>query len=96
MNKIEATQLIVKELEHYRNKSYAQLVQIINDKKVLDDCITTSSGVKYGFEIDVFWDDKHKGNIRVVGLIDDGGFWRRIFPLSKDFIKSPSEEFIGE
>lgn len=44
-----------------------------------------ASGAVYQFEIQVFWDDKPGGNVRVMGSIDDGG-WRAFVPLCEDFI----------
>ena len=56
---------------------------------------TGPSGKWYQIEIQAFWDGKPDGDIRVMGSIDDGG-WRAYFPLCEDFIKSPSNEFVGE
>ncbi len=36
----------------------------------------------------VIWDGKPNDDIRVMGLIDDGG-WRAFIPLSEDFITGP-------
>ena len=46
-------------------------------------------------EVQVSWDDQPNGNIRVMVSIDDGGL-RAFVPMTNDFIKSPSGEFIGE
>jgi hypothetical protein len=93
MNKEEAKIIIHEELNRYRSKSYDELKEII-DKPIAYE-ITNPNGVKYQIEIEVFWDDKKNGNIRVLGNIDDGGL-SAFRPLSDDFIKSPSGEFIGE
>ena len=56
---------------------------------------TGSSGKWYQIKIQAFWDGKPGGDIRVVGSVDDGG-WRTFCPFTESFIKSPSNEFVGE
>jgi hypothetical protein len=46
-------------------------------------------------EIQTFWDSQPGGNVRVMGSIDDGG-WRAFLPLSRSFIKSAVDSFVGE
>jgi hypothetical protein len=46
-------------------------------------------------EVQVSWDDEPDGNVRVTVSVDDGGL-RAFVPMTSDFIKSPSGEFIGE
>ena len=94
MDKDKARQIIQAELEPYRAKPYTELVQMINAEPVTVE-VVGSSGKGYQIEILAFWDDKPHGNIRVSGAIDDGG-WRAFIPLTDGFIKSPSNEFIGE
>lgn len=67
---------------------------MIDAEPITGECIGPS-GKTYQIEIQAFWDGREKDNIRVMGSIDDGG-WRAFCPLSEDFIKSPSDEFIGE
>ena len=94
MNKEEAKQIIRVELESFRAKPYSELVQMIGAEPVTSER-TGPSGKRYQIEIQVFWDDKAGGDIRVVGSIDDGG-WRAYRPLCEDFIKNPANEFVGE
>ena len=94
MNKEEARQIIQAELESYRAKPYSELIQMIDAESVTGELIGPS-GKRYQIEIQAFWDDKPNGNIRVSGAIDDEG-WRAFVPLTDSFIKSPSNEFIGE
>lgn len=94
MNKEEAKQIIRAELESFRAKPYSELVQMIDAEPITGER-TGPSGEGYQIEIQAFWDNKPNGNIRVTGSIDDGG-WRAFFPLGDDFIKSPSNEFVGE
>lgn len=94
MNKEEAKQVVHAELESYRTKLYSELVQMIGAGPANSE-VTSPSGRRYQVEIEAFWDDKPSGNIRVVGGIDDG-CWRAFVPLTDGFIKSPSNEFVGE
>lgn len=54
-----------------------------------------SGRVAYQGEVQVFWDDKPNGAIRVMASIDDGG-WRAFVPLTADFILAPDGTFVGE
>jgi len=94
MNKKEARQIIQAELESYRAKPYSELVKMIDAEPVTGE-VTGPSGKLYQIEIQAFWDGKPNGDIRVMGCIDDGG-WRAVHPLTDDFIKSPSNNFVGE
>jgi hypothetical protein len=94
MDKAEVQRLISTELEAYRAKTYKELVSLIGSEPITYD-VTGSDGTKYQIEIEAAWDNEPNGNIRILGSIDDGGF-RSFCPMSDDFIKSPSDEFIGE
>ena len=90
----EARQIINTELELFRGKPYSELVQMIDAEPITGER-TSPSGQFYQIEIQAYWDDKPNGNIRVSGSIDDGGL-RAFAPLTEDFIKSPSDQFVGE
>jgi hypothetical protein len=94
MDKKEAREIIKAELELFRTKPYSELIQMIDAEPVTGER-NCPSGKWYQIEIQAFWDDKSGGNVRVLGSIDDGG-WRAFFPLCDDFIKSPSDGFVGE
>lgn len=94
MDKKEAKRIIAEQLKKYRSKSYQELIQLIDAEPIVYE-IMENNNIKYQIEIQVFWDDKPNGDIRVSGDIDDGGF-RAFFPLTKDFIKDPNNYFVGE
>lgn len=52
-------------------------------------------GALYQFEVEAFWDAAAGGNIRVAGMIHDGG-WSAFSPITTDFIKAPDGSFVGE
>jgi folate-binding protein YgfZ len=84
MDKIEAKQLINEELEILRAKSYKDLLDSIDTSLHYEK--KGASGTLYQIELQVFWDDRPDGDLRVIGSVDDGG-WRAFFPLGEDFIK---------
>lgn len=94
MNKTEATQVLEDHLRSFRSKNYTELVGMIDKEPVCLE-FTAARGCWYQMEIQVFWDDKADGDVRVIGAIDDGG-WRAFFPLSLDFIKRPDNTFVDE
>lgn len=93
MNKEEAKKIVAAELKTYRAKPYEELAKLI-DAPICYEKVG-ASGPTYQIEIEAFWDDKPNGDIRIVGSVDDGG-WRAFAPLTYDFIKSPTGEFIDE
>lgn len=93
MNKSEAKKVIAEELDAYRAKSYGELVELVGSPIAYEKA--AASGSRYQVEIQVLWDSQPDGDIRIVGSVNDGG-WRAFFPLTDDFVKSPSEEFVGE
>ena len=93
MDKEEAKVILAKELEIYRQRSYNDLLYLLDTQDIAE--IKASSGVVYQLEFQAMWDDKKGGNLRVMGSIDDGGF-RAFFPLTNDFILAPDGSFVGE
>ncbi len=94
MNKHEARTLLAEKLNEYRNLSYSDLVAKMDD----DDCVTVvgQSGTEYQIEVQLFWDSKPDGDIRVLGGIDDGRFLAALAPLCDSFSVSPAGEVVGE
>jgi hypothetical protein len=62
---------------------------------VSNDEIARDRERSWQVEVEVAWDDKPDGNIRVMVSIDDGGL-RDFVPLTGAFTKSPSGELVGE
>lgn len=86
MDKQEALILLETKLGEYRRQSYAELRARIGQEEHLD--IVGTSGVQYQVEVQVFWDHKPEGQIRVLGSVDDSG-WRAWLPLCRDFLVAP-------
>jgi hypothetical protein len=94
MNKEEAAQLLEHELANLRGESYADLVRRIPERLLAFER-SAVGGTTYQVEIQLLWDDRPGGNVRVMGSIDDGG-WLAFLPLSRSFIKSADGLFVGE
>jgi hypothetical protein len=93
MNKVEALSLLQGQLWPWRERSWAQLREEVGQSHRFE--VTGESGTWYQGEIQVFWDDKPDGAIRVMASIDDGG-WRAFVPLTDDFILAPDGTFVDE
>lgn len=94
MDKEEAKVLLAKELEAWRQRSYADLASVVGGEPVTAE-VSGEEGDWCQVEIQVLWDRGIGGNIRVLGAIDDGGI-RAFVPLTDDFIMAPNGSFIGE
>jgi len=86
MDDKEARALLRDHLEGYRRRAYGDLVALLGKPQIAD--LRGASGVTYQVEIEVHWDDRPGGAVRVLGAIDDGG-WRAFNPLCEDFILAP-------
>ena len=86
--------MLADKLSEYRKLTYEQLVSKVDQKSDRFE-LTRSSGVMYQVVIRMVWDDKDGEDVRVLGLIDDGG-WRAFFPLADSFIVAPNGAFVGE
>ena|SRR5687767_345403 len=94
MDMTEAKALLASELQKYRTLSYTELRERIGSE---DDYVAAApSGREYGIEIDFFWDDWLKRDIRVMGMIDDGSTRYTRRPLVDSFILAPDGHFVGE
>lgn len=95
MNKGEAHKILLKELACYRSQSYGELTKLIGSPLNIE---RRTESCAYQIEIQAFWDEPHqpKGNIRIIGSIDNGKFFSALKPLSIDFIKTPGGDFVGE
>jgi hypothetical protein len=90
MNKKEAQTVLAKTLTDYRNKPHSELLYLLKTRDSFE--VVAESGTWYQIEIQAFWDDEKKENLRVIGSIDDGGI-RAFFPLTDDFIITRGGDF---
>lgn len=89
MNREEALSLLNSELARYRALGYEGLVPRVGEEQHAE--VVGPSGAQYQWEIQIRWDHKPGGAVRVMGAIDDGG-WRAFVPLSRDLIMTPEGE----
>jgi hypothetical protein len=88
MDKVEAQTILSEQMERFSRRDYSELQRLVESKHVEDFDVHGASGTRYGVEVQFFWDDKHKGRIRVVGSIDDGGI-RAFVPMTETSVISP-------
>jgi len=93
MNREEALSLLDANLDRYRKMSYAELSAKIGDEEFPE--VVGPSGTEYQIEIQVRWDNKPYGDIRVMGAIDDGGL-RAFMPLCSDLIVRPDDNDLDD
>jgi hypothetical protein len=93
MNNDEATSIVRQELMKYRSRPYAELRSLVGTR-VPTLVVKGASEAEYQVVVQVHWDGKPNGDIRVIGSIDDGG-WRAFVPLSEDFITGPDNVISG-
>jgi hypothetical protein len=71
MDKEEARALLQSHLQTYRSRPYRELLALLDEPQVAE--LVGPSGTTYQVEVEVFWDDRPGGDIRVRGSVDDGG-----------------------
>jgi hypothetical protein len=83
-------------IEEWREKSFAQLAESVRARELEAYQRVAPSGKLYNVEVQVFWDHKPDGPVRVLVLVDDGSLRGAFKPRSSDFLLSPDGTFIGE
>jgi hypothetical protein len=91
MNKLEAQSILDEQLSVFVRQPYAQLVELVNVPKNIT--VQAPSGTEWQIEFNIFYDSGKRGNLRIVGSIDDGG-WRSFMPLTKSLIMKHTSELI--
>jgi len=90
MKQTIARQLLKDELANLKTRSYSFFSQSVN--RTTHKKIIGQDGAHYQIEIEVFWDNRRGGDIRVIGSVDDGHS-RAAAPVTEDFIITPSGTF---
>ena len=93
MDNVAAQKVLDKWVAKLRSVPYEELVFRVDS--VTTDEVARDSERSWQLEVQVAWDDEPDGNIRVTVSIDDGGL-RAFVPMTEDFVKAPSGEFVGE
>lgn len=93
MDTVAAQKVLDKWLARLRAVSYEELASRVDS--VTTDEVARDSERSWQVEVQVSWDDEPGGNVRVAVAIDDGGL-RAFVPMTGEFVKSPSGEFVGE
>ena len=93
MNNAGTLELSNGELQRFREADYASLVDRIGDTHAVER--TGTGGVEYQVDVEIIRDGRPDGDVMVIGSVDDGRL-RAFAPLTRTFIKSPQNEFVGE
>ena len=88
-----ARKLLNDELETLKTRPYSFFAQSVN--RTTHKKIIGQDGANYQIEIEVFWDNRRGGDIRVLGSVDDGQI-RASAPLTEDFVITPAGAFVGK
>jgi hypothetical protein len=83
MDREEALKLLEAQLDGYRSLSYGEAAAKIGSEEVVE--VIGPSGATYQIEVQLVWDGKPDGDVRVLGAVDDGG-WRAFAPLTADVL----------
>ncbi|MFO0822533.1 MAG: hypothetical protein U0792_05335 [Gemmataceae bacterium] len=70
MDQIEARSVLLRHFAGWRGRSYRELIGLLGNQG--SDEVLGPSGAAYQIEVEVLWEGKPKGPVRVVGSIDDG------------------------
>jgi hypothetical protein len=90
MKQTIARQLLKDELANLKTRSYSFFSQSVN--RTTHKKIIGQDGAHYQIEIEVFWDNRRGGDIRVIGSVDDGHS-RAAAPLTEGFVITPAGTF---
>ena len=88
MNREEADQLLQRELDEFEALGFVTLAQRVGEVVARD--VPRSAGTTYQLELQIFWDDRPGGPLRLLGSVDDGGL-RSFVPLTSSRIVKPPE-----
>ena len=93
LNRAEAQAILSDELAPYRAKPYRELAALVDDHTARQ--VYGKSGAEYTVEVSFYWDGEPNEDVRVIASISDGGKSAYI-PMTDSFIKSTTEQFVGE
>lgn len=82
----EARKLLQNELLKFRARDYSELRSSLGNQGCWE--VMGASGTTYQVEVDVLLDEpgKDRGNLRILGTIDDGTLRAAFKPVSEQFI----------
>jgi len=87
--------IIAKAIEPYLAMPYSELVKMIGaEPNTLD--LNWSCSKAYQVAIWAMWENESNGNICVMGMVKAKKGEKALIPHKRSFIKSPSNQFLGE
>ena len=85
--KAEAKAILAAEVQRWQSLTYDELLQYVGEEP-RNFAVQSESGRTFQVEVNVFWDDKPNGDIRVLIAMDGGKGWGIFDFLREDFIAS--------
>ncbi|MGH7694902.1 MAG: hypothetical protein ACRENH_07970 [Gemmatimonadaceae bacterium] len=95
MEHAEARRLLAAELGTYRQRSYSDLIAMIEDENHPAFDVIGRDGHHYWLEVQAFWDDDDTNVVRVRGAICGGGIDYQV-PICADFLRAADGSFVDE
>lgn len=92
MDQAEARSILAFNLLRYRQRSFAELLRLIEEPEVL--LVVGADGAQYQLEVQAVWDDRAQSRLRVMASIDDGGL-SAFRPVSDDFLIAADGSPVG-
>ena len=89
MDNKEAVDVLESALARYRAMTYSELATHVGHRET--NSVPGESRRLYQVQIQIAWDAKPGGDIRVLGAVDDGG-WRSFIPVTTDFLVEPAAD----
>jgi len=93
MDEDTARAILIAAMREYRRRPYQALAAIVGQADLRE--VRAPDGTRYQLELQVLWDEKPGGPVRVLGAVDDGRL-RAFWPLTTDFIRNPDGTLAGE
>jgi hypothetical protein len=84
VNRAAARRELHKYLDAFRGRGYQALIQDLGNARLVT--VTGEDGRSYEIEVQIRWESRPGGDVRVVGLIDDKQLGSAMFPVTEDFI----------
>lgn len=85
MNRTVAETLLEQELTNVLELGHEQLGRQVGSEPIIK-VLEGPDGKRYLVEISAYWDGRENGPVRLIAVIDDGGWQAFILPLTADCV----------
>jgi len=85
MNRAIAETLLERELTSVLELGHERLVRQVGSEPIVK-VVQGTDGKRYLVEISAYWDGRENGPVRLIAVIDDGGWKAFVLPLTADCV----------